>query len=77
MVKRFFESAFRFSLLLVVGAAVLWGAAQAFVDLPYGKDINKWLLFTFSIVMLWHVGDFMYDLAFWGREIKKTYNGQE
>ena len=77
MVKRFFESAFRFVLLLVVAAVVLWGAAQPFVELPYSKDINKWLLFTFSIIMIWHVKDFMYDLSFWSREIKKTYNGQE
>jgi predicted DCC family thiol-disulfide oxidoreductase YuxK len=77
MVKRFFESAFRFSLILIVGVAALWGMAQAFVDLPYGKDINKWLLLSFSIIMTWHVKDFMYDLFFWGREMKKCYNGQE
>jgi hypothetical protein len=77
MVKRFFESVFRFALLLIVAAAVIWGAAQAFVELPYGKHINKWLLFSFSAVVIWNVKDLIWDLSFWGREIKKSYNGQE
>jgi uncharacterized protein YhhL (DUF1145 family) len=77
MVKRFFRSIFQFALLMIVAIAAIWGAAQLFIDLPYGKDINKWLLFSFSLVIMIHTKDLAYDMFFWVRQVKKAYEGKE
>jgi uncharacterized protein YhhL (DUF1145 family) len=77
MVKRFFRSVFQFALLMIVALAAIWGVAQLFIDLPYGKDINKWLLFSFSLVIMIHTKDLAYDVFFWGRQVKKAYEGKE
>jgi len=77
MVKHFFRSVFQFALLMIVIFAAIWGVAQVFIDLPYGKDINKWLLFSFSLVILIHIKDLAYDIFFWGRQAKNAYEGKE
>jgi len=77
MVKRFFTAIFRLTGLIIVLAASLWGAVQPFYQLPYGSEVNKWLLFAFSLVILWNIKEFFYDLGFWGREIKTSYQAEE
>ena len=77
MVKHFFRSVFQFALLMIVIFAAIWGVAQVFIDLPYGKDINKWLLFSFSLVILIHIKDLAYDIFFWSRQAKNAYEGKE
>lgn len=77
MVKRFFESAFRLVMLLMALCVAVWGGVQMFVDVPHKALINSWLILAFTVVVIYHIKDFAYDLGFWGREIKKTYNGQE
>lgn len=77
MVKRFFESTLRFATLLVVFSVAVWGGVQMFVDLPHKALINSWMALGFTAVVVYHIKDLAYDLGFWGREIKKTYNGQE
>ena len=74
MVKRFFSSLSRLFFLTVVCAVAVWGVVQVFMALPYAGEVNKWIVFSFSCVMLWSFKEIGYDYAYWFRCMKKALN---
>lgn len=74
MVKRFFGSVVRIVALLVICVVTVWGIFQAFVELPHAGIINKWLLASFSAIMLWNIRDIGHDFLYWFRQAGKIYN---
>jgi len=74
MVKRFFGSIVRIAVLIIMCAVAAWGIAQAFVDLPYASEINKYLLVAFSAIVVWNIKEIVEDFAFWFRQLDSSYS---
>ena len=74
MVKRFFSSLSRLFFLTVVCAVAVWGVAQVFIVLPHSGEVNKWIVFSFSVFMVWSSKEIGYDYAYWFRCMKKALN---
>jgi hypothetical protein len=77
MVKRFFSSIGRLATMVFVLCVSFYGAAQPFVGIPHKGEINEWIVFGFSVLIIWNIRDFAHDLGFWCDQVKKSYRGQE
>ena len=76
MVKLFFTSVGRLFFLAGVFAVMVYGILQAATTsvVPNTAEINKWLLVTISLFLIWTRRDIMWDVDCTLRSVKKSLN---